>query len=299
MARRPYIFCRYQITDDDGPLNVSGQMQFFQENQGQFKPHNSRADRPPANAIIQEASALTSGRYDAVSFYIGYQPGYRTKRGYDPRTNRRTAQVVDDDNIKSAHIVSVPGLLCMAIEDRIGDHNVPHGTAISALRSIVRAVFEDGDLNVSHLTDDDVRRIVRDWELIQYDYVVRPLNPIRVSDFAELRSEKMKTDHVAMDSGQLRPAEGDSIEDNGGIFSETEAVVREGYGQSGGRAITPEGHEARFPRPKFHMNKEKNFAEREKTRFLKILFEVDDDGQADSAGIARTLVQFYKDAFPA
>jgi hypothetical protein len=40
------------------------------------------------------------------------------------------------------------------------------------------------------------------------------------------------------------------------------------------------------------MNKEKNFAEREKPRFLKILFDADEDGP-DTLGIARTLVSFY------
>lgn len=296
MAKRPYILCRYQITDSDDLLDQSGQMQFFQENQGQFRPHQTRADRPQANAIIQEAEQFTASRYNAISFFVGYQPGYRTKRGYDPRSHKRTAEVVQDDNIKSAHIVAVPSLGCMAIEDRTGEHNVPQGTAVNALRSIVRAVFDEGDLNVTHLTDDDVRRISREWDLIQYDYVVRPLNPIRPSDFSELRSEKMKIDHVAMDAGRLLPADGESIQDNGGLFTETELVVNAGYGQSGGRAITPEGQEARFPRPKFHMNKEKNFAEREKSRFLKILFDVSDDGVPDHAGIARTLVQFYRNA---
>jgi hypothetical protein len=240
-----------------------------------------------------EAEPLTSDGYDAVSFYVGYQPGYRTKTGYNTRTQKRTTNVVEDDNIRSAHIVAVPRLGCMAIEDRTGEHNIGQATAVRALRSIAAETLDNGDVAVLHLNDDDVRRILAEWELIQYDYSIRPLNPISVSELADLRSEAMKIDNVAVDSGQLKPPVGDTMVSKGGIVTQTQAVVDAGYGQSGARAITPEGNEARFPKPKFHMNKEKNFAEREKPRFLKILFDADEDGTPDVAGIALTLVRFY------
>jgi hypothetical protein len=180
----------------------------------------------------------------------------------------------------------------MAIEDRTGEHNIGQTTAVRALRSIASETLKEGDFSVLHLSDEDVRKILEEWELIQYDYSIRPLNPISVSDLADLRSEAMKIDNVAIDSGQLKPPAGDTMVSKGGIVTQTQAVVDAGYGQSGARAITTEGNEARFPKPKFHMNKEKNFAEREKPRFLKILFDADEDGP-DTLGIAKTLVSFY------
>jgi hypothetical protein len=294
MPKHPYILCRYQITAGEDRLDSAGQMAFFRENQGQFKPYQTRRDRPPANALIMEAEPLTTeGGNDAISFYVGYQPGYRLKTGYDARNQKRTSDVVHDDNIKAAHVVAVPALGCMAIEDRVGDHNIPQGTAVRALRSIARATLDEGDINVLHLSDDDVRKILEDWELVQYDYVIRPLNPISVSDLADIRSEAMKVDNVAKDSGRLQPKAGDTMVAKGGIITQTQAVVDAGYGQSGGRAITPDGNEARFPKPTFHMNKEKNFAERDKPRFVKIMFDTDDEGTPDTVAIARTLVRFY------
>jgi hypothetical protein len=292
MPRHPYILCRYQIATGDDRLDATGQTAFFRENQGQFRPYPTRRDRPPANAIIMEVEPLECGGYDALSFYVGYQPGYRTKFGYNARTQKRTSDVVQDDNIRSAHIVAVPRLGCMAIEDRTGEHNINHSTAVRALRSIVSETLNEGDFSVLHLSDEDVRKILEEWELIQYDYSIRPLNPISVSDLADLRSEAMKIDNVAVDSGQLKPPAGDTMVSKGGIVTQTQAVVDAGYGQSGARAITAEGNEARFPKPKFHMNKEKNFAEREKPRFLKILFDADEDGP-DTDGIVKTLVSFY------
>jgi hypothetical protein len=44
------------------------------------------------------------------------------------------------------------------------------------------------------------------------------------------------------------------------------------------------------------MDKQRNFEEREKLRYLKVLFDELDDGSPDAAGIATTLVQFYGDA---
>lgn len=144
-----------------------------------------------------------------------------------------------------------------------------------------------------HLNDAEVRRIVEGWEITQYDYVVRPLNPIRLSDFNEMRSDAMKLDNVASDSGKLRPIEGETMTANGGTITQVQEVVDAGYGQNGVRAITPFGNEARVPKPRFFMSKTKNIAERDKPRFLKIMFEGEAGGLGIAASIAATLVRFY------
>lgn len=291
--RVPYIFCRYQIDSDGEVLDAPGQRAFFTENQGQAQTHATRADRQDANALIMEPLDVEAEEHTAISFHVGYQPGYRRKVGYNSETQQRTTDIVQDDHIKSAHVVVIPELGCMAIEDRVGEDRVGHETAIRALRSITKAVLDASELNVIHLNDGEVRAIVGAWELIQYDYVMRPLNPVRLSDFNEMRSEAMKQDRVALDAGKLRPVEGETMVANGGTISQVQEVVDAGYAQNGLRAVTPFGNEARVPKPRFHMDKAKNFAEREKPRFLKIMFDADEGREPDSAGIAATLVRFY------
>lgn len=217
------------------------------------------------------------------------------KNRYNSRTDSLKAHVVEDDNIKAAHVVMIPHLGVMAIEDRIGDLNISQRAAIRALRSIILNVLEDGDFSVTYLSADEATKALTEWNLVQYDYTIRPLNPIRPSDFSVLRSDAMKLDGAATDSGRIKPADGQHMKAEGGIISRTEEVVSAGYGQSGGRAITPGGNEARVPKPRFFMDTKKNLAEQEKERFLKIIFDVEDDETVSPAQIARTLRDFYDD----
>lgn len=292
MRTVPYIICRYRIVVDDTILDEVGQRQFLAENQGRNATYYTRGDKPDANALVMEFERIDTEDFKGISFHVGYQPGYRRKTGYNARSDRRTFDFVQDDHIKSAHVIAIPSLGCMAIEDRNNENNIPQSIAVKGLRSILAFMFEDASFDVIHLTDDEVTNIVADWQLIQYDYQVRPLNPIRLSDFNQLRSEAMKADRVAFDAGRMKPNPGETMESNGGLVSETQEMVDNGYGQSGLRALTPEGDEARVPKAKFHMEKEKNFAEREKPRFLKIMFE-SDEGVIDKEKIVDTIGRFY------
>ncbi|MBR0551797.1 hypothetical protein [Stakelama marina] len=159
MARRPYLFCRYQIEADGQILDESGQLSFLAENQGQRMEHPTRGERPNANALLMEVDPFEADGLNAVEFYIGYQPGYRTKSGYDSRKQKRTTNVVPDDHIKSAHIIAVPTLGCMAIEDRTGEHNIPQRVAAKALGSIAKSVFDDAEVSVIHLSDAEAREV--------------------------------------------------------------------------------------------------------------------------------------------
>lgn len=292
MRIRPYLFCKYEISSDEDELSTRAQRVFLSEVQGQYIPYR-RGSRNEVNAIIMELRDVRYAGPAAQEFKVGYQPGFRLKNTYRAVSDQMQTAVISDDNIKAAHIVMIPHYGCMAIEDRNGELNIPYRSALRAFRSIVRARLEEGEIEVFHLTPEEASRALTEWELIQYDYTIRPLNPIRPSDFSWMRSEAMKKDGAAVDSGRLKPSKGARMDADGGIISETEKVVEAGYGQSGGRAITPEGHEAQVPKPTFHLDKEKNLKEQKKPRFLRIMIEVDEDGDVSSSSIARTLSDFY------
>ncbi len=132
MAQRvPYIFCRYEINVEGEMLDDAGQMAFFQENQGQPQDMPPRGDRPPARALIMEPSQFESDGLAAISFYVGYQPGYRNIISYDATSQRRSVEVRADDHIKSAHLVVIPALGCMAVEDRSGENSITHRIAVT------------------------------------------------------------------------------------------------------------------------------------------------------------------------
>lgn len=291
----PYIFCRFALSVDGEQLDELGTIALLEEHQGSMVPHGTSSDgKITKQGLIMAPTLSTESGAACVSFSIGYQPGSRTKTGYDKDKREITKTKERDTHIKSAHVVMLPALQCMAVEDRSGDDNVAARTALSVLRSVVAGAGDkDGELNVIHISDSEVRDIVENWQLTEYLYTVRPLNPVTLSDMANLRSDAMKRERVAQERGKLVPEPGKTMESNDGIIAQTQEFVDVGYGQNGFRAITPGGHTAHVPKPAFHMERAKNLAEREKPRYLRVMFDLASNEEM-TASIASSLMRFYK-----
>lgn len=235
--------------------------------------------------------------HEIISALIGLRPGIRTIVNYDRRSQARTRDTVADTHIKTSHIVLLPEYNVLAIQDKSNDFCIPARTATKILRSVVRGFLgDDSELEIAHLSDDEVRRAVQSWSLTDYQYTVRPLNPVSLSDLANERSDRMKAENVARETAHLHAPPGGSMSPNGGPIAQTQEMVDAGYGQNGFKGITPDGHVGHIPKPAFHMQKEKNFQEREKPRFVRIIFESDDDEIGEHARaneIAAALIRFY------
>jgi hypothetical protein len=289
----PYIFCRYQMTVGEDVLHASGQSVFLADNQGHRVPQKQRGDSTPdASVLFCEVTQSQEDGLAVISFMIGLQPGVRTIVGYDAETQRRTRGQQSDTHIKFAHVVVLPEHGLMAMQDRTSDLCIPARSAQRALRSVLRAL--DGDLAIIHLTDADVRRAVNTWELLSYQYSVRPLNPVSLSDLTNERSDRMKAENVGREVGTLTAMEGTTMHAADGTIAQTQEMVNVGYGQNGFKGITPDGHIAHVPKPTFHMEKAKNLAERDKPRFMRVMFDVEEDDEAPlSPIIAAALMRFY------
>jgi hypothetical protein len=278
------------MTLDDQDLSKGAQFNLLSENQGELFPYG----RGNTSALIMSPEKFTASRQDAYAFWVGYRPGARIRVGYDKTRRKRDRKLETDDHIKSAHIVALPGYNVMAVEDRISDENIPAQQALRALRSVLVNLEDgEGDLEVTHVTDDDVRRALDEWDLTEYMYTVRPLNPISHTDRAERRSEAYKAEGIGKESGKVWPQTGQHMKPNEGVIAETRDLVDVGYGQNGLRGVTPEGHEAHIPKPPFHMERQKNLAEREKPRLLRVLIEPEDTDEKMSRKVARALAGFY------
>lgn len=293
MPRSKYIFCHYRLAVDDDELDSNAQTQFVTENQGARVQHGRGREGIQANALIMSPRPFETDGVSCVAFWVGYAPGYRTVQNYDQRAQAIAKRLELDDHIKSALVVAVPSLRVIAFQDKSSDENVPARTAINALRSIVRAATDDeGVLDIVHATDQDVRRALDEWDLTEYLYTVRPLNPIPGSDRARRRSDAYKAEKVGKESGRVWPVEGETMSPNDGVIAETRDLVDVGYGQNGLRGITPEGHTAHIPKPPFHMERAKNLAEREKPRYLRVDIE-GEAGIEPTLTVARALIGFF------
>jgi hypothetical protein len=285
-----YLFCHYRMTLNDEELSGVAQLNLLGENQGEEFPYG-RAD---SSALIMSPEPLAVGPQQGFAFWIGYRPGARVRVGYDKSRRKRNRRLETDDHIKSAHIVAMPDLGVMAVEDRSSDESIPAQQALRALRSILTNLEEgEGDLEITHVTDEDVRRALDAWQLTEYMYTVRPLNPISHTDRAERRSAAYRAEGIAKESGRVWPQPGQDMRPNEGVIAETRDLVEVGYGQNGLRGFTPEGHEAHIPKPPFHMERQKNLAEREKPRLLRVAIEPEGTDEAMSEKVAKALVGLY------
>jgi hypothetical protein len=285
-----YLFCHYQMTLDEEELGRTAQFNLLSENQGDLYPYG----RGDSSALIMSPERFTASRQNAFAFWIGYRPGARIRVGYDKARQRRNRQMETDDHIKSAHMVALPDLRVMAVEDRSGDENIPALQALRALRSILVNLEDgEGELEITHVTDEDVERALDEWDLTEYMYTVRPLNPISHTDRAQRRSEAYKAEGIGKESGKVWPQQGQHMRPNEGVIAETRDLVEVGYGQNGLRGFTPEGHEAHIPKPSFHMERQKNLAEREKPRLLRVLIEPEETEEKMSRKVAKALAGFY------
>lgn len=298
MAGYPYLLCRYQIASGDEALGDPGQRQFFLENQGQPVPYRRWGSQEADSTIqIMEPTIFGQAGGTIISVLIGIQPGIRTIVGYDNQSRTRTRTQVRDSHIKSAHLVLIPSLGCVGIQDRNNDFCIPARSALKILRSIVRGfIGDEGELYLSYLSDEEAKKAFETWDLTDYQYTVRPLNPISLSDLTNARSEAMKAENIAKETAHLHAPPGGIMHPNLGPIAQTQEMVDAGYGQNGFKGITPDGHLAQVPKPAFHMDKKRNFAEREKPRFVRMIFEHDGDEGGEHALaplIARAMANFY------
>jgi hypothetical protein len=294
MPRTKFIFCHYRIAVGDDELDANAQSQFFAENQGQRVAHGREREGIQPNALIMTPATGDIDGADLISFSVGYRAGYRIIQTYDARSQQIGRRLEPDEHIKSSLVVALPQLRVIAFEDKSGDANVPARTAISGLRSVINAATQgEGVLDVIHATDADVRKALDEWELTEYLYTVRPLNPIPGSDRARRRSDAYKSENVAKETGRLWPREGETMKANDGPIAETQDLVNVGYGQNGLRGYTPEGHLAHIPKPSFHMEREKNLKEREKPRYIRIEIETEEGANDVVPTVAKALKGFF------
>jgi len=83
------------------------------------------------------------------------------------------------------------------------------------------------------------------------------------------------------------------MQPNEGIIDEANELANVGYGQRGFRGVTPDGHIAHVPKPRFHDDHHKNLAEQEKPQFVRVMFEPPEGDVYLPNEVAAALKRFY------
>ena len=293
MARLlPFVFCRYQLHIDGEALDSMGQQQFLVENQGHEIPYGrGHHDRIQATALIMSPVTHDNGVH--LSWLVGIRSGFRPQHDYDRSSMEVSYDQIADKHIKHARVLAMPELGAMAIEDRSNDANISARQTIAAFRTIVYEMTSlQGSFSVKHGNPEDVKRWLKDWDLIEYSYTIGPLNPISASDLAEKRSTAMKQEKIKRETGKVQPETGGVLKMNDGVIAEADALSDVGYGQRGFRGKTSDGHIAHVPKPPYHPERAKNKAEQQKQQFVRILIDPEENESIEEV-IFNALGKFY------
>lgn len=296
MARpRPYLFCRYHLAVDDEPLGVKAQLTALQELQGQLFAHGPTAEHEGRfDTVIMRPRMLTVGRERVLTWSVGQKIDARLGVRYDQKRDSLEFVHIDDGTVRYNDFVAIPRLGVVAVDDRTGDLHMGGKPAIARLRSAFRNV-EGGAAYIEMTTSSaDMEHALRNWELREVSFKVRPYNPHARDELARQLSEAMRREGVGTLRAVAVPQKGAAMRPNEGPIDQALSLTADGYGQIGVRGVMPDGHVAYIPRPQFEQERSRNRKIQAKPRELRVYVETDGDTDDESfESTAKALAGFY------
>lgn len=289
-----YLFCRYFIEIEDTPLDATGEFSLVSENQGQEVVHGREKNGVQPQTLCTEPVRFEVEGVRAHSFEAGFKPGIRIRQEYNPDTRKKQRRIERDTHTKFGHLVTIPSLNAMAIRDRTSEDTIGAYQTIGVLRSLVGGISDgSGQISLHHATEADVERALTTWNVSEYSYTARPLNPTG-GDLAKMRSAMYEKENVFQENGKVRAAPGQSLVKADGTLGQTYDLYQGGYAQIGFKGHTPEGHAASIPKQDFSQDKQKNLNVREnRPRYLRISFEREAAEDDKTLDVATALMRFY------
>lgn len=289
-----YLFCNYEFEIEDEFLDETAQFNLISENQGGEFTHGREKDGIQPQTLCTDPARHNLNGVTAHSFEIGYKPGVRILQEYDGTVRKKRSRLERDNHTKFGHVVTIPSLGAMAIRDRSSDDTVGAYQTIGIMKSLVRGIADGhGQINLTHASEEDVTHALQNWEVNEYSYTARPLNPTG-GDLAKLRTAMYHTENVYQENGKVKAPPGESLKVANGTLGQTYELYEGGYAQVGFKGETEDGHTASIPKSDFYQDKAKNLRVREaRPRYLRISFERDDANDDKTLDVAHALMRFY------
>ena len=295
MSRRiNYLFCRYSLDGPDGLMDEAGEFSFLSEHQGGEYGHGREREGVYPQVLCTDPKIGSLRGRRIHTFSVGYKLGIRVRQEYDSHARSVKRSVDTDAHTKFGQFLTVPSLQVMAIRDRANDDSLSAMTAQAALRSFIRgASNEEVYLNIIHARNDDVDYALEHWNISEYSYTVRPLNPTG-GDLAKLRTQMYQNENIGQESGVVKAATSEGLRIGTGTIGQTHDLAHSGYGQIGLKGTTETGNVASIPKLPFSQDKKVNLKKQDNApRYIRVSFTADDPRDDISLDVASALVRFY------
>jgi hypothetical protein len=288
-----YLFCRYNIEKNGEYLDEGAQFNLLSENQGLEQDSGNLKEGYAPLALCTQPERVIN-KMTAHSFEIGFKKGFRYQVEYDESRKTKTHKVFTDSHTKFGHVVTIPSIGAMALRHRSNDDSIDGLKTITTLKYFIRGILDgEGQMNVTHASEEDFEKAFEKWSVYEYSFTARPLNPTG-GDLAKMRSKMYEDENVYKEVGRVNAPPGESLSIGEGTLGQTFELFQDGYAQLGFRATTEEGHNASIPKQAFHQEKEKNLRVREtRPHFIRIAFDRESDYDEVTEDVISALASFY------
>lgn len=296
MARpTAYMFCRYQIREDDVPLTGDAEWEILEEIRGKLVAYRKRDPKPDNfDTYLMKARKKSYHGYTVHTWEIAQDLKYRERSRYNKNIDDVTDEMIETDEIRHTKFVAIPRLGVFAVDDSIGDRSLGAKSAVNRFCAVIETLIDDSDVIVNFAgTPQDAQRALETWTLDQFSFTVRPFNP-HPRKLGEILHGLMVEDHVGSLRAVALPAPDQEMRDShAGLISEAKGLSEEGYGQYGARGRTPDGLEASLNKPKFTLDKARNIKAQAQNRTLKVYIEKAGTLEEEEGAIVKALIDLY------
>ncbi|MBG0777100.1 MAG: hypothetical protein H0S85_11800 [Desulfovibrionaceae bacterium] len=290
MNNTPYIFYSYSLSCVDVLLTTSEQWDLLLDNLGREiayrKTSPTEQDRdtciitPDKTTILNDSNGEV---VDVLYFSIAKHIDSRKAIKYDKSADILSRESVAADEYLVGNIVMIPLLGLLAASDRSSQEDMNAKSSTNRFRAIVREIPLHSISIESAASYEYLREALKNWQLDEFSFTVRPFNPSVKTPGDKLHSLLSPDNAKVM--GKEKPNKGDHLTfSEEGLMNEVTGLADRGYGEYGTVGTTVDGYHARI---------EKTAPESRKPPRIKVFVPPMSSKEAHVQAVAKTLLEIY------
>lgn len=288
------ILCRYQFDEDGTPTAWREQFRIFDQLKDARPIAYRKSDPGPDDydTYLMLPKQKEIFGYYCITLDVVKDVRFRQVVKADRINQTLSAEFVGTDEVVKTHIVIVPELGALAVEDTSGDGNLSGQSGASRLQPIVHAT-KKYSMRISQAgTPQDLARAISTWSLEQFSFQARPFNP-HPANPGEMLSDMLAKDEIGEFRGVAVPREGRHIHPKtNGIIKEAIGLAEHGYATYGARGETPSGAEAVVKKQPFSYDREKNLERLRGPQQLRIYIEAEKEEEKEIKSV-KVIAEFF------
>ncbi len=297
MARQtPFQVFSYSISRNERQYSGLEQLKLLQEIKGRRTYHHKRNPTADDNdTFVMFPREEKVGRYRVIIFGVGQDVQGRVRANYDQDLDQVVMDyVATNGGIKYAACIAIPALARVAIADSSSEYGLGAKSAAFRFESVINHLVRNSEARLTAAARyADIDRAIRNFDLYEFSFSVRPSNPHIGRQGAKLDAEMKKDGIRKLRGTAVADPEKPMRMNEDGYIEQAAGLAAAGYGQIGLRARTAEGAEIQFAKPQFSEEKRLNEAAQRKPQSLRI-FISGDLGEAEQyRAAARALIELY------